>query len=853
MISRITSQMQNRNLLAGITQRQQNIYTAQNQVTSGVQFGRPSENPFGASRVLNDTQGIALQQRLRENALTARDFSYAADNELGQAAEVLNRARELTIRAASEALNEQQISGIASEIDGLLERLTDIANTTHEGQFLFGGFQSNDPPFRIEKNLGLEGTGLNLLGLNSGTFRTRLETAALTTALPGSFALQGGDLILNGVDIGAFSALDTLPPSRTAAQNAQTLVDRINAKTAETGITARAVAFPTGTFDTPGAAPLEGIVLTNLDANGQPTQRDIRVEGRGVPGAGGLNLFRRETLSLADTRFTSLQIGAGAIGNVTPPGDAITINGIALTTPMTFLATNTPEQNAQEIARAINTLSSQTAVYAGTDGNGFVTLTSQRPFTVNQVPAQPQLNLPNGTVEQRRDGSTSSAPPTTGTALTLGQGSLLINGVDIFSAPVTLDAAQTPLERADALVRAINSKANDTGITAARDATGQLVFSNGNKRITQVTYQGDSGTRNAAIGRQELLPMNISGDIAFSGNKDAVRLLSSMDIPAAGLGSAVSTAAVSFLGGTSLTAGEFVVNGTDILAGPFAGNAAADATALIAAVNGQSGTTGVSAVSDGANGLRLISNSGLPFTLSTSGDGSRAQIPAPLAGASYLNEIAAGDIFINGVDIGPVPAVPFNSLDPAQNMRDNANALATAINAQAAITGVRAEVTTSDTGGTRLLLQASGQDIEITSNSLNPAAIFQTIGIQPGTRVDQRIDSFEALIRFRALVSNSRYDRDSVETMSQITLKEIDQAVTAMTANRVELGVRGQRAELVEARTQETEALLTRQRSDLQDTDLAKVLSQLTLDETSLQAALAMTQRVNSLSLLDYI
>jgi flagellin-like hook-associated protein FlgL len=167
--------------------------------------------------------------------------------------------------------------------------------------------------------------------------------------------------------------------------------------------------------------------------------------------------------------------------------------------------------------------------------------------------------------------------------------------------------------------------------------------------------------------------------------------------------------------------------------------------------------------------------------------------------------------------------------------------------------GVRAEVTTSDTGGTRLLLQASGQDIEITSNSLNPGAIFQTTGIQPGTRVDQRIDSFEALIRFRALVSNSRYDRDSVETMSQITLKEIDQAVTAMNANRVELGVRGQRAELVEARTQETEELLTRQRSELQDTDLAKVLSQLTLDETALQAALAMTQRVNSLSLLDYI
>ena len=115
------------------------------------------------------------------------------------------------------------------------------------------------------------------LGLSGGTHRTRVETHAITTVQAGAFALNGGDLILNGVDIGSLSVNDS---SRTAVQNAQTLVDLINAKTGESGVRAAAITLPGGSFTTPGAGPLTGIALVNLDAN---ARRGWQVPASGLP------------------------------------------------------------------------------------------------------------------------------------------------------------------------------------------------------------------------------------------------------------------------------------------------------------------------------------------------------------------------------------------------------------------------------------------------------------------------------------------------------------------------------------------------------------------------------------------
>lgn len=842
MVNRITQSIISRNLLNQIQARQSDLFSSQHQASSGLRYDQASEDPLAASVALDVNQALSFQKRLISNAQTAQDFNNFSENELSSAEEVLQRVRELAINAANEALNAQQIDGMSTELSGLLNRMLDLANGTHEGRYLFGGYQTQRPPFEIEKNLTISGSALTDLGLNAGDYRTRVETHSITTAQAGAFSLNGGDIILNGVDLGTFVVND---PSRTAADNAQTLVERINRLRDQTGVTAKAITLPGGTYDTPGGGPLEGIALVNLDENGNPTTEGINVAGKGFKGVGGVPIFRQEDLPPGYTRFTSEQIGSGAIGDV--PAGTLSVNGFSVNSAMTFAAGNSAEQNAQEIARAINTVSDQSQVFAKTDGYGYVQLYSQNVFEITGAPAQ--LQLPNQIYTQTRDGVASTGPVASGSALSLGEGSLILNGVDIFSEGVPLTAGMSVQTRADVVVRSINSHTNESGISARHDASGQIYFSNLGFQITGAHYRGDAGDNQTQIGNTNLVPLYMSGDEAFAGNRNASVLVSAFDLPAAGLGSAVSSANVSFAAGDSLAAGDFQINGTDILTGPLTGAAAADATTVISAINAQTATTGVSASLSGAAGIQLASVNGTLFNVQVSGTGTRTQ----LSNGDYLNGLGAGDFQINGVDIGPIPAVPANPSNPIQNALDLAQTLADAINAQAGNTGVQADVQSNTTGGVRLLLNAAGQNIEISTANPVPATLLNATGFSAGTVVSQQINVFDAIKNLRDQVINSKHSRSPVITISNQNLKEVSDALDVMVTNRDELGLRSQRAQLVQQRSSLNQEILTQQLSENRDTDLTEVISRMNQQETALQAAYAITQRSNNLSLLKYI
>lgn len=840
-MQRITQRMLAQNTLQDIQGRQRELLNTQRQISTGFRYEKPSEAPRDAAVALDLQQALRYQQQLRENAQVAQDFNSATEVELKSAESIMQRVRELALRAANEALNEQQLEGISSELDGLLDSMIDAANGTHEGRFLFGGFQTQQPPFVMEHDLRIQGNQLSELGLAQGDFSTRIETRSQFAVGAGAFALNDGDVLINQVDMGSFFVNDA---SRTAEENTQTLVERINAKTAETGVSARAITLPNGTYDAPGGGPLTGIALVNLDAAGVPTESPIHVAGKGFFNPAGERVLRAEKIDLDRIYFRSQAMGSGAIGDV--PAGTVQINGTVINTPMTFGPGNTAEQNAQEIARAFNTVSQTTGLQAQTDGQGQVVLLGQNPFVVSGAP--PQLQLPNQTYTPTYDSPPSTGPVSTGGTLTLGSGALVLNGIDIFSPEVTLDASLTATQRAESVARAINLKTRESGVTAAWDASGQVFLNNQHTQITSVSYRGDAGDNQAQIGRESLVPLYLSGDEAFAGHRRDVSLVSQRDLPAAGLGAAVSTAPVSFGAGDTLTAGDLVINGTSILAGPFAGNAAADASALVAAINAQSGTTQVSAQLDGTNQVRLVSDTGSVFNVQTAGTGTASQIPA----GDHLNAIEAGDFLINGVDIGPIPAVPPNPSDPLQARQDLANALATAINNRAAVSGVTAQVNTDNTGEVRLQLNTRGQDLTVSTNDPVTASLLSATGFQSGTQATQKINVFQSIIEVRDQVDNAKTQRTAVSISTQ-SIKDISDALDVLIEKQVEMGVRVQRAELVFNRSELQSETLAIQLANNREVDLTEAISRLSLEETALNAAYAVTQRLNSLSLLNFI
>lgn len=888
MAFRVSSQMINRHLINDMQSRQRDILSGNRQISSGLKFERPSEAPIPATRSLALERAIAFNDRLQRNASDAVSFTNEADVQLGSVVQIMQRARELSIRAASEVLNEQQLGGLSGEIIGIIERLTDIANSSTDGGFTFGGFQTGRTPFNIEKNMTISGTSLRDLGLSENNFKTRQETKSLTSVQAGAFSLKGGSLVINHVDIGSLNILDG---TRTAAQNAQTLTELVNEHTEDTGVTAQVVNLGNGgTFDNPfgdgsPTFPVQdtnsngvddrfdgvtnvGIALANIDHNGEVSGKQLEVSGRGFQGVGG-ELFRRERFNVGQVRFETPRVGGGDLSDplatpapipaITSPASFTITNKERTVTvnmgPAPFFQTgNTPADNAKIIADAVNAVSSQSNVEADLDGNGFIIFKSNDSFEIAGAPTQlaylngvhtqqtgataqggaavnagaialasGDISINGHAIEAVTTAATNSSEQNaqaiatainartdltqvkastdglgnlvlsgarsinlqltangqtisnlasgiydkvtdrgvSGSAvgLTFSRGSLVLNGIDVFHQDLTLSGSLTVPERAIRLAKAINTKSDLHGISAFADSNGQLRFANNAQVITNVNYRGDSGERNALIGQGELLPINMSGDKAFGGNKDVTQLISANAVP-------------------------------DI---------------------------------------------------------------AP------ITQFNLGDLLINGVDITAgqnPPGTPLVLPNTSARPDDNVVAMVAAINAISEQTGVYAEQAPDEfTNGAqdRIILKAPGQNIEIQSTNPNAQNIFQTTGFMPGTVIEQQLTVFDAMIRFRDNVLNSRYERDRIETISFESLKELDQALESVLNNQVELGVNVNRAELVENRIAQTQEILVEQLSKNQDTDLAEAIPQLTQDETALQAALSLIPRANQLSLINFI
>ncbi|WP_294962449.1 flagellin [Sulfurimonas sp.] len=181
----------------------------------------------------------------------------------------------------------------------------------------------------------------------------------------------------------------------------------------------------------------------------------------------------------------------------------------------------------------------------------------------------------------------------------------------------------------------------------------------------------------------------------------------------------------------SLTAGDLVINGVDI--GSLNVDVSDVSNTLMNAINKQSEETGVVATHDGAK-MSLTSNDGSTIKISTANQ-SQAITGLGLTGETQTTgstnvaaaTLAAGDLTINGVDIGPVVVAA----------NDGTNTLVGAINAKSAETGVTA---VNDNGK---MVLSSAEAVSITTANNSEASTGLSAG-QAGTIVPVDGDQFNA-------------------------------------------------------------------------------------------------------------
>lgn len=145
---RISTGMMQRLAIQSILDRQSDLSTVQQQLATGRRITTPSDDPSGATQVLQLTQQKELTDQYQTNASRALSRLQLEEGVLVAAGESLQRVRELAVQGLNGSLGQQNRSAIAAEVRQRLDELLQLANTKDgSGEYLFAGYQGQTTPF----------------------------------------------------------------------------------------------------------------------------------------------------------------------------------------------------------------------------------------------------------------------------------------------------------------------------------------------------------------------------------------------------------------------------------------------------------------------------------------------------------------------------------------------------------------------------------------------------------------------------------------------------------------------------------------------------------------------------------
>lgn len=146
---RITQRMMTERAIEYMDENLKRLYQLQEKVASGKEFLRPSDNPSGVTSALNLRSVLKMNTAYLDSAATTESWMSATDFALIQTTQLATRAINLTRQGLSDTLGEEQRNTLAAEMDMVLQQVLSVANTSHQGNYIFGGFQTVNAPFNL--------------------------------------------------------------------------------------------------------------------------------------------------------------------------------------------------------------------------------------------------------------------------------------------------------------------------------------------------------------------------------------------------------------------------------------------------------------------------------------------------------------------------------------------------------------------------------------------------------------------------------------------------------------------------------------------------------------------------------
>ncbi len=144
---RVSDKMNQNQLLNNIQKSRSNIQTLQNQAATMKKISKPSDDPIGAAKILENRTDLKNLNQYEKDIDHARVFLETTESTLSQLTEAVVRAKELALQGATDTNGGLPREMIAKEISQISNSVLEMSNRTSGERYLFGGYKTEAPPF----------------------------------------------------------------------------------------------------------------------------------------------------------------------------------------------------------------------------------------------------------------------------------------------------------------------------------------------------------------------------------------------------------------------------------------------------------------------------------------------------------------------------------------------------------------------------------------------------------------------------------------------------------------------------------------------------------------------------------
>ena len=149
MTSRVSENQMRSSLYRNLVRNRTTVNNLSEEISSGLKVQTPGDSRSSAT-ISEFKTTLQKVEEYQQRTKLAQDILNLQENTLGQAQEVMTRAKELATQGANQTLSAEDRRLLSAEVFELRDQIVAFANTTYQGRYIFSGASDDTPAYSLE-------------------------------------------------------------------------------------------------------------------------------------------------------------------------------------------------------------------------------------------------------------------------------------------------------------------------------------------------------------------------------------------------------------------------------------------------------------------------------------------------------------------------------------------------------------------------------------------------------------------------------------------------------------------------------------------------------------------------------